>query len=303
MGSTGGWNRPSANQPTAKKGGAKAPNLGKGILAGLVVCVLALGVMYFLRDAEKPAAKKAEKKPTAIKEVTPAPAPVAVSDAPAVKKTRVQLHRERGCYTNEYGYVFNKPTSKHVITNDTANAYKSLADEIFRNSADRKIGNLLLIPPGTAIVGSLPKNFYGPAFVKSFLKSIEAPELVSHADSPEVAELKRAVLDAKIELKARYDAGEDIGAIMANEHNELQNLGLYRNELEAEVRKLAHRSDLTMADMEDFVAAANKMLTDRGAEPMKMPRMALLRFQLAESEAQSGEDEKGAATENGMNNN
>ena len=47
-----GWNKPSAaNQPTVKKGGAKAPKLGKGILAGLVVCVLALGVLYVMRDS------------------------------------------------------------------------------------------------------------------------------------------------------------------------------------------------------------------------------------------------------------
>ena len=50
--SSSGWNRPSANQPTAKKGGAK-PNFGKGILAGLVVCVLALGVLYVMRDSDQ----------------------------------------------------------------------------------------------------------------------------------------------------------------------------------------------------------------------------------------------------------
>ena len=288
-----GWNGSDrkGTAPAQPKVTAKKPSPVRGIVAGLVV-VLAAVVCYFafFSESEKPAAKKAEKKPTAIKEVTPAAAPKVVEEpeeAPKVKKTLVQLQKERGCYTNELGYVFNRPTSKHVITNDQWKAHQTLAEKVFRNAADRKIGNLLLIPPGAPLVGELPKNFYGKSFVKSFLKSLEQPEFVLHDDPPEVAELKRAVIEAKAELKERYDAGEDIGEILMKERQTLQELGLYRRELDKELHKIARNEEIGKEDLEDFVTAANKMLADRGAEPLAMPKTAVRRFQLTEKKAET----------------
>ncbi|MBO7721860.1 MAG: hypothetical protein J6T01_05595 [Kiritimatiellae bacterium] len=285
-----GWNGSADAASRAADGPVKdrrrVPPALKGAVAGLLVVGGAVA-WFLMSSTTSTPGRSGHERPRMIKEVRPAAAGKAAAPEP-VKKTRVQLQRERGCYTNELGYVFNRPTSKVVFTNDLARTRRTLADKVFTNPADRKIGNLLLIPPGATLVGEPPKNYYGRIFVKNFLKSIREPFIVTSEDPPEVADLKRAVIDAKIELKERYDAGEDIGTIMANERRELQNLGLYRQELDKELKKIARRKDLTAADMQDFVTAANKMLADRGAGPLKMPVMAVRRFQLAESGGEDG---------------
>ena len=116
--------------------------------------------------------------------------------------------------------------------------------------------------------------------------------IVSKDDDEATAELKRAVIESKIELKARHDAGEDIGELMAREYKELQTLGLYREELKDQIAKLARDKTLREEDMEDFVKAANMMLEARGGSPLQMPRFAARRF-LLERRRQG----KGQATE------
>ena len=86
-----GWNRPQqgAPKPTPKK-----PSPVRGVIAGLVV-VAAVCVAYFAFFNEKVPEKvpeKVEKKPTSIKEVKPAPAPVAPTNTPPAIDPKKQPH-------------------------------------------------------------------------------------------------------------------------------------------------------------------------------------------------------------------
>lgn len=182
-------------------------------------------------------------------------------------------------HTNMYGYVINRPHTAVVITNKMDEADKPLEERIFTNSADQKIAGLLLLEPGEMLIGDA-RTLFGKGFTRAFLKSLESPIIATAEDDETVAELKRAVRDTKIELKARYDAGEDIGALMLKEREQLQTLGLYREELKNEIRKLARDKEISEADMEDFVKAANMMLEERGGKPLEMPRFAARRFKL-----------------------
>ena len=78
-------------------------------------------------------------------------------------------------------------------------------------------------------VATVGEMRYGPNFVKKFLRSCETPIVITKNDTPEIAELKKAVIDAKIELKARYDAGEDISEIMNQTRRDLVELGNVRH--------------------------------------------------------------------------
>lgn len=186
---------------------------------------------------------------------------------------------QRVMHTNLYGYVINRPSTKVVITNRTDDADRPLEEQVFSNSADQKIAALLLLKPGEMLVGD-PSTLFGRGFVRAFLKSIETPIIVEEGDDEVTAELKRAVRESKIEIKARYDAGEDIGELMSKECQELQALGLYREELKDQVAKFARDKSLSEDDMKDFVAAANRMLEERGGQPLQMPRFAARRFML-----------------------
>ena len=182
-------------------------------------------------------------------------------------------------HTNLYGYVINRPSTAVVITNKVDDADRPFEERVFENSADQKIAGLLLLKPGEMLVGD-PSSLFGRGFARAFLKSIESPIIIGKDNDEATAELKRAVIESKIEIKARHDAGEDIGELMAREYKELQTLGLYREELKDQIAKLARDKSLREEDMEDFVKAANMMLEARGASPLQMPRFAARRFLL-----------------------
>ena len=182
-------------------------------------------------------------------------------------------------HTNLYGYVVNRPHTAIVITNKVDDEDRPFEERIFTNSADQKIAGLLLLKPGEMLVGD-PSSLFGRGFTRAFLKSLESPIIVSKDDDEETASLKRAVIDSKIEIKARLDAGEDIGELMAREYKELQSLGLYREELKDQIAKLARDKSLRKEDMDDFMKAANMMLEARGGSPLQMPGLAARRFML-----------------------
>ena len=176
-----------------------------------------------------------------------------------------------------------------VITNKHTEANASLAARVFSNTADKFIGQLISIEPGTPLYG--PPIKYDEKFVRSFLRSLTTPIIIDPDDPPEVAALKRAVRETKIELKARYDDGEDIAQIMTDTRKELQELGLYRNELQAEVNRIIRKDakNLTDEEMQDFVDAANKMLAERGAKPIALPGLMKHRLKM-KLEAKQGEE-------------
>ena len=281
-----GWNKPAAGQQPQRNNAR--PSTVRGVVAGLAVVALAALAAYFLFSGkDTPKAERDDMKPARIKEATPAVAPKA--EEPAVTNrplSRREEREQRGVFTNKYGYVYNLPHTKFVTTNDVgALTSASLSAKVFSNSAERKIGRLLEIVPGQQIVGTLPKGYYGAAFERNFYKSLEVPIIVSDSDSPAVKALKKAVTNAKIELMDQVRAGKSLEEVMTAARNELQQVWLYREDLRKEVERHVRKENLSKEDIEDFVAAANKMLAERGAQPLKTPRIALSKMIMAEEKA------------------
>ena len=121
-------------------------------------------------------------------------------------------------------------------------------------------------------------SLYGRGFARQLVKAAENPAPIDADDSDEVKELKMAVREATLDLKKRMDAGEDISATMKSLRDEMQNIALYRHDLEKELSIIAKREDITEADLVDFVKAANQLLSERGAKPLTMPRFAARRL-------------------------
>lgn len=165
-----------------------------------------------------------------------------------------------------------------MFTNGPDVACMSIGEKVFRNTAEQKIADLLTMMPGETLVGDA-SSLYGRGFVRQLLKAAENPPVIEEDDTDEVKELKVAVREATQDLKKRLDAGEDVGATMKALRDEMQGLALYRKDLEKEVAKIARREDITDAELKDFVAAANQMLSERGAKPITMPRFAARRIQ------------------------
>ena len=155
---------------------------------------------------------------------------------------------------------------RHEITSGVTRV--SLIDKTFVHETDCMLAQVLVDEPGVTVVGDINLTFDG--FDKNFLKTLDDPIVYDKNDTPYVKELKMGVQSLRQELKERMDKGEDINAIMVETYKQMQELGLYRQELEEEVIKLSGE-DLTQKDYEDLISAANQMLQERGSKPLELP--------------------------------
>lgn len=263
-----GWNRSSGADAVPKRID-KRPSPVRGILAGVVVVILACITLWILfgRNAAKDLNDKTGKSRSLIQEVQPAKAAtnalsVAKVEAPKelppqkigeirdgyVKLPSGRLHRVKGIHTNKTAYVKSKY-------------------EIFQHRCDNEIAALLSLKPGGLIFGT-PR--YNGKFKQEFIESLKTPIIVTQDDSPEDAALKRSVNEAKIELKAALDRGEDIEQIMLDTRKELQDLGRYKMEIQHELNDFRKKEGVTTEDVEDFVKACNTMLEKKGIAPLNL---------------------------------
>ena len=169
--------------------------------------------------------------------------------------------------------IHHRPPAAY--TNNTSQTEPRPAYAIFDTRSDNSIAALLTVPPGTAAVGDPEYELW---FTRDFLKSLETPIIVTKDDTPEEAQLKRDMIATKIDLKARYDAGEDIALIMKESREELQRLSVYRTEIESAFREMTSKPGITEQDVDDFVESANIMLEAKGIAPMTLGPIAKRRL-------------------------
>lgn len=183
--------------------------------------------------------------------------------------------------TNKWGHPKHWGTIKlHAAhTSFLARTSMPLEERIFQRRVDRGIAGLLVIEPGTDLIGT---DDFGDDFTRSFLRSLNYPIIVEDDDPEDVKEIKQAVIDTKKELKALHDKGEDIAEIMRKTRKELRELGLYREELRKEIDKFRKKDGTTIQDMEDIVNAANLMLKERGIKEIAYPEMLLRGIKIRE---------------------
>ena len=260
----------------APNGGSKPSGTFKGALAGVIVVAVAFGAWYFLSQRQDEARPESEaKKPEKIAEVTPAPAapkPVNAGE-PAVEKPKPLRKWEYPVSrTNELSdaelrkwKVMHRPPPGY--TNDTARTEAPPEYAIFNHRSENEIACLLTITPGTTLVGT---PIYGPRFTEDFLKSCEEPIVITEDDTPEQAELKKLMIDTKIDLRQRMSEGEDLGQILLDTRAEYQRLAAYKQSLQQELNELKKDNSLSMEDIDDFVEAANRMLEEKGIAPIKL---------------------------------
>lgn len=165
------------------------------------------------------------------------------------------------------GYVMlpsgriHKPTG--VVTNRVADYAKSQYS-IFEHRSDNEIAAILMMRPGDTVVGT---RRYDRWFSRQFLKSCETPIEFLPTDEPWKIDLKRAVIQARKDLKEAYDRGEDIEAIMTESRQQLQDLARYKQSI-----KQLYVSNMkeceTPEQVEALGLAVNKMLEEKGCAPM-----------------------------------
>ena len=157
-------------------------------------------------------------------------------------------------------------TVKGVITSGVARV--SLIDRTFKHDTDCMLAHLLVVQPGEGFVGDSESIYSG--FEKEFLKTLDDPIVYDKDDSDYVKELKMGVEAMRQELKDIRASGESIEKVLIETRDQLQQLGLYRQELEQEVLRMSE-DGMSQQDYDDLLAAANRMLEERGSKPLELP--------------------------------
>lgn len=248
-------------------GGAKPSAVGRGVIAGLAVVAIAVGAFLFLnRDQPKEQIEREGRKPAKIAEATPSkPA----APAAAKPETPKPLPPQRIGETRDGKVLLPDGTLhvvKGVITSGVARV--SLIDRTFKHDTDCMLAHLLTVEPGEGFVGDSESIYSG--FEKEFLKALDDPIVYDKDDSDYVKELKAGVMAMRQELKDARARGESIERILIDTRDQLQQLGLYRQELEEQVLKMSE-DGMTQQDYDELTAAANKMLEERGSKPLELP--------------------------------
>ena len=247
--------------------------LRPALLCGTVCAAVGLAA-WLLIPVEKPtpAPVKAPPPPKAAPKAPPAQKPAV--QAPATNSAPAEAPRPvdpdaRPTKVGEVvnGYVMlpsgriHKPTG--AVTNDVAR-YARSRYSIFAHRSENEIASVLMQKPGDTLVGT---RRYTGWFKDQFLKSLENPIITYDDDEPWKADLKKAVIQAKMDLKEALDRGEDIEKIMSDTRQQLQDLARYKQQLKQTYFQEKGKCE-SEADVENLQKALNKMLEDKGCAPM-----------------------------------
>ena len=268
----------------AEGGEMKRPEAPKsrirGVVAGALVVILAGAAFVFLQKSRDGGAGSGPKPtPEAAKRLAPAKKSQAETNGLAAAAA------ERGGEV-EAAPVVRSATNRVIKTKRPGKKFRVVnrnagKKQLFHTISDVYISRVVNSQPGSLLVGTID---YG-RFKDQFLASLSKPIVIGPDDSPEDVARKKAVIETREELKERLDKGEDIGQVMREAEAEARRLFDYRRTLQKELAAAFKERKFDANDMQDYVDAANKMLTDNGMKPLKYPEMWVRRLRQEMGEA------------------
>lgn len=273
------WNR--ARQAKLKQPENKGKKISLCFYVAAIFTAIIIAVSFFLNGEDKKVSKELPRKTKKISRVS------------AAKKMKPSIRKDITENTNQETNVAKKSISprkgKHsgrfVDVSKAIFIPRKDPPRRFVNDAEEDIASLLEVIPGEMLIGEI--NYHKKnRFVDSLKAAIKNPTTVTPDDSPYTVELKNAVQDVISDLSQRMQSGEDVAKIMHQSRAELQDLGIYRMELQNELKSIRKETDITASEYEQFVEAANKMLEKKGAEPLKTPKIIYRQLQLREKRNQ-----------------
>jgi len=180
-------------------------------------------------------------------------------------------------YTDTNGVVRYPGGARYMDPTDKIHADKTVKEPPrFKRVSSSQIATLIEMIPGEIPVGGMQ---FRDNFTQDFVESLDEEIEILDTDSDYDKELKREVAETKKDLAERMKNGEDPKKVCEETWNEMMQLGLYRDELVAQVAEIRKNPDLTANDVQDLVDAANKMLKEKGIQgigisPLQLRRLA-----------------------------
>ena len=141
-----------------------------------------------------------------------------------------------------------------------------------KNRAENELAILSCLPVGTPVIGS---RDYDETFMADLQQALIEKTEILPDDPEDVKYYKESVIATKKQLREMLKNGEDIQKVLTDTRKQLQDLGVYKMQLEREIGKIQREAEkeggreLTDDEVKDFVKAANKMLEEKGIEPFE----------------------------------
>lgn len=152
---------------------------------------------------------------------------------------------------------------RHVITNKVSIVKDPI--EVFNHRSEVELAFLACTPIGTPVIGS---RDFDEDFMDDLRAALDEKIEILPDDSDETVYYKKTVIELKEEIQELMRDGEDVAKILQETRDELQELGVYKSEIEIMVNRVSSSEELSDNDMEDLVGAANAMLAEKGIEPL-----------------------------------
>ncbi len=299
------WNAPQSGKmpQRVKSNGGVRPLF----LAGAALVVVAVvGIVAWLIMGGEKLLEKAEpskvKKTSPIKTVAPDLEPIktlAKEEPPSFRTNRwgeVVKRKKPETYVDERGILrYKKGNGRVPNPDDFKNPIRiSTRGNMheFKHPVENEIAALIMAQPGEPLVGEPDYSNMKQDFVNALIDKIE----ISEDDSEMDRELKQNVEELKKELAERVKNGEDIVEIFKEARRELRMSADYKQNLNEVVLEQLYDPDISDEDLATTMQAANKMLEDKGIEPISETRFLKVRKRMLR--AQARRDAEAAANPN-----
>lgn len=271
-----GWNGSGGGStPIKPKVTAKKPSPIRGIVAGALVCVLAIGAYFvFFSGSEKAQKEEVKKQPARIKEVKPAAAPKAepVKELTDAEKRQKEIERyekifegkemPKGIKARIY-YLKHPPESSYEV---------KVPHEYLRHHSERSIASIVLAEPGTEFLDVLQ---FGSSFNEDFVNALVDKIEIKEDDDEETRRVKEDVTAAKKEIaRICREEAKAPNEVMNEYAKMMYDLGKFNRNLIQQLHEVRFNPDMSDEDVKDFFRAANKMREERGMAPIKVPSLA-----------------------------
>lgn len=249
----------------AKNKGAKSGNVGRGILAGLIVVIGALAALYFLippDSGDKPAqsAKKQERKPNAYSTVKPAKSSGATLkqvNPPAAPGKDVDVASHETSPGAAAATADGSPSPEEE---------KPKPRRIFKHGTDQLIWLAVFASNGASIP---PLPHMSKADTDRFIESLGTPIEIDPEEPEHIQQMKKAVDEVRrevAELLAK-NPGEELMTVLNNHRDEFNGRLNLHADAQKEYNRFLEEGDAEGA--EEYRQQANELLVQYGADPIE----------------------------------
>ena len=299
------WNVPQGGKtPQKRKANGAVRPLFLAVAALIVVVGIGIVAWMASNSQTSPAVDdvKPNRKSAIITEVKPdvaSPKPEVKAEEPAYRTNRwgnVVKRQKPETYVDERGVLRYKKGNGRVpnpedFKNPTRISTRGNIHE-FKHPVENEIAALIMAQPGEPLVGEPDYSNMKQYFINALIDKIEIGEDDSEMDR----ELKQNVEELKKELAERVKNGEDIVEIFKEARRELRMSADYKQNLNEVVLEQLYDPDISDEDLATTMQAANKMLGDKGIEPISETRFLKVRKRMLR--AQARRDAEAAANPN-----